>query len=82
MERQSDIECDDCLTIMDSESNNDCDWSADIEPQIMLYLPNSNPENNAANRAESLILQLSEHYVLTRATNVWDGPKYVTYRTK
>ena len=67
---------------MERESKTDCDCSADIEPQIMEYRPNSNPENSAAIRAESPILPLTEHYVLSRATNVWDGPKYATYRTK
>jgi len=67
---------------MERESNTDCDCSADIEPQIMEYWPNSNPENSASIRGKSTILSLTEHYLLTRATNVWDGPKYATYRRK
>jgi len=37
MERESDIECDDCLTIMECESDTDSDCSADIEQQIKGY---------------------------------------------
>ena len=44
---------------MERESNIDCDRSADIEPQIMGYRSNSNPENSAI-RAESPILPLTE----------------------
>jgi len=56
-------------TIMERESNTDCDCSVDIEPQIMEYQPNSNPEKSAGIRAESPILSLTDHYVLTRAIN-------------
>jgi len=50
--------------------------------QIMEYRPNSKPEEKStALKTESLPLPLSEHYILTRAINVCDGPKYVTYRT-
>jgi len=48
----------------------------------MEYRPNSKPEENSiALNTESFPLPLSEHYILTRAVNVWDGPKFVTYRT-
>jgi len=67
---------------MERESNTDCDCSADIESQILQYRPNSNPENSAGIRAESPILSLMEHYMLTRAANLWDGPKYASYRRK
>lgn len=56
--------------------------SADIGPQRMEYRPNSNPENSASIRAESPILSLTEHNVMNRAMNRWDGPKYTTYSTK
>jgi len=75
MERESDIECDDdCLIITEDET--DCS-------QIMQYRPNSKPEEKStALNTESFPLPLSEHYILTRAVDVWDGPKFVTFRTK
>jgi len=49
----------------------------------MEHRTNSKPDVSAdISRAESLILSLTGHYVLTRAMNRWDGPKYVTYSTQ
>jgi hypothetical protein len=48
----------------------------------MEHRPNSESDTSTGIRAESPILSLTEHYVLTHATNQWDGPKYVTYSTK
>jgi hypothetical protein len=67
---------------MEHKSYTAFDRSTDIGPQIMEHRPNSNPENSAVIRAESPILSLTERYILTRVTNLWDGSKYVTYRTK
>jgi len=47
----------------------------------MKYRPNSNPENFAGIIAESAILSLPEHCVLTSAINPWDGPNYATNST-
>ena len=55
---------------MEHESN-----TADFGPQIMEHRPKSNPENS---RAESL----TKHYVMNRAINFWDGPKFITCSTK
>jgi hypothetical protein len=41
----------------------------------MEHWPNSKTENAAGIRTESPILSLTVQYVLTRATNHWDGPK-------
>jgi hypothetical protein len=59
--------------IMDNKSNNNCDRSG---PQIMEHRPNSKSDTSAdIIRAESPIRSLTEHYVLNRAINQWDGPK-------
>jgi len=68
--------------LMERHSNNVSDRPADIEPQRMEYSPHSNPENSASVRAESRVLSLTGHYVMNRATNHWEGPKYITYSTK
>ena len=49
--------------------------TADIGPQIMEYRPNSNPENSSAESP-------TEHYVMNRAINFWDGPKFINCSTK
>ena len=67
---------------MEYKSDTACDRSTDIGSQILEHRPNSNPENSAGTRTESPILSLREHYVQTRATNLWNVPKYVTYRKK
>ena len=79
MEREAD---DDCLIIMADEA--DCSLVDETDcSQIMEYRPNSKPEEKwTALKTESVPLPLSEHYILTRAVDVWDGPKFVTFRTK
>ena len=47
----------------------------------MQYKPNSNPENSGGIRTESLILRLTEHFVMNRAMTRWDGPPYTSYST-
>ena len=45
----------------------------------MEYRPNSNPEGSERVRAETLAFFLTEHYVMNRAINQWEAPKYITY---
>ena len=56
--------------------------SADIGPQRMEYRPYSNPDNSESVRVESPVLSLTEHCVMNRAINHWEGQKYITYNTK
>jgi hypothetical protein len=47
---------------------------------MMEYRPNS--KSDISSRAELTILSLTEHYVLNRALNQWNGRKYVQYGAK
>jgi len=68
---------------MENKSDTTCDFSTDIVPQIVVHRPNSKPDISAdISRTESPILLLTQHYVLTNATNDWDGQNYMTYSTK
>ena len=65
-----------------NKSNITCDPFTDIGPQIIEHRPNSKTDTSADNRAESPILSLTEHYVMTHTINQWVGPKYLMYSTK
>ena len=75
---------------MEHESNSEPENSTpdsasnDIGSHVMEYRPNSRSENSTKRLPLQSLTQpsLLEHYVLTRATGHWDGPKYVTYNTK
>ena len=63
--------------IIENKSNTSCDCSG---PQVMEHGPNS--KSDISSKTESPILSLTEYYVLYRAINLWNGPKYVPYNTK
>jgi len=61
---------------MENKSDSACDRSTYIGHQIMEHRPSSKSDTSAdISRAESPILSLTEHYVMTHAINQWDGPK-------
>ena len=68
---------------MENKSDHTCVRSTDIGPQIMEHRPNSKRDPSVdISRVEWPILSLTENYVITRAINQLDGPKYETYSTQ
>jgi len=60
--------------------------NSDITQQDMEIRPNSTQENSTGRRRVPFLPitqdAILEHYVLTRATDHWVGPKYDTYNAK
>jgi len=57
--------------------------SNDIGPHFKEYRPHSTSEYSTNLLLQSLAHHsVLKHYVLSRATVHWDGPKYVTYNTE